>query len=812
MAAKPQPTVDLEEMYTDSSNPPDALSMPNNHIITRIEELWNQLAGVWPAIQAHPKVVAKIEELWNILKQDGQDYLAELMIDVDDMAASTSSVKNYNQSYNSGDVGGISIESTDSTLAQSNSYQDIDGLLDSDSDIDAANHVIDELQEILGEISTLPANRESDRLETNDNPLQVMATDDSNDDDEYLQALMTDDNDTNIEITSPIEDYTEQLDLADTLGTSDSTDQSIQTLLDADISSSDVSGISKPLSSDDTQDTELQQLLDSLNGVAETIDDYSTSSQTDSDSDAKQDANYGIAALNKILEHGGLDENETAAEPHSDSTPQQQGGDSTSVYQQTDDLVAQILNAKTSADYTNNNTKSESISQPSTAGDEPASSSIAAAVTPYSAELKPSAWQQTNLQTSAAHGQTTESIRETNGQNRQSSSSIAPLLIISAVIVVGFLLWAIFNQDDSTHQSLTSEQSFDEYDATDRYDSSENSQSLAQLISQIESRNADYSLGANSYVEETIAEQTIEPIPAVPDYGFNQPTAFATNAITPRDAETFPADIAAIESAGNTISTQQLQDISDHIRRLEATVVETIAEVRAENGTDEQASAKVVSLSGQQITDLIKASADRLELVFNSKLSQLSDRVSILESILPDLQQSMRRKGDDLETSAAVSRQQNQQRIQILKERVNKLELSLAEQKNRKISVNVIDESNKSTKVSGSKRALNAKSNRHNATIVQDEDGITIIINKPPSGTSNKSPSKQSGTTDGTAQALPKYRKIVHIVVKGDTLWDIAKRYVASPFMYPQLAKLNHINNPHLIYPGTKVRILQYLD
>ena len=51
-------------------------------------------------------------------------------------------------------------------------------------------------------------------------------------------------------------------------------------------------------------------------------------------------------------------------------------------------------------------------------------------------------------------------------------------------------------------------------------------------------------------------------------------------------------------------------------------------------------------------------------------------------------------------------------------------------------------------------------------------------------------------------------KKIIHIVVKGDTLWHIAKRYVRNPFKYNELARLSNIKNPDLIYPGNRVIIL----
>jgi nucleoid-associated protein YgaU len=137
-----------------------------------------------------------------------------------------------------------------------------------------------------------------------------------------------------------------------------------------------------------------------------------------------------------------------------------------------------------------------------------------------------------------------------------------------------------------------------------------------------------------------------------------------------------------------------------------------------------------------------------------------------------------------------------------------------------------------------------ASANDYHARIEQDPQGLTIILDAPandpvftqaplaasndttastavaannsemqnappvhPQAPERASTAKTESAT--TPSAAPMSVEIIHIVVKGDTLWAIAKRYVNNPFRYPELARLSKIKNPDLIYPGNRVRIIK---
>jgi LysM repeat protein len=56
--------------------------------------------------------------------------------------------------------------------------------------------------------------------------------------------------------------------------------------------------------------------------------------------------------------------------------------------------------------------------------------------------------------------------------------------------------------------------------------------------------------------------------------------------------------------------------------------------------------------------------------------------------------------------------------------------------------------------------------------------------------------------------AIAKEEPIIYTVKQGDTLWDISQRFIKDPYYWPNLWSNNPaIGNPHLIYPGQKLRI-----
>jgi hypothetical protein len=49
---------------------------------------------------------------------------------------------------------------------------------------------------------------------------------------------------------------------------------------------------------------------------------------------------------------------------------------------------------------------------------------------------------------------------------------------------------------------------------------------------------------------------------------------------------------------------------------------------------------------------------------------------------------------------------------------------------------------------------------------------------------------------------------VIYVIKQGDTLWGLSERFIQDPYYWPDMWSKNRwVTNPHLIYPGEKVRV-----
>ena len=86
-----------------------------------------------------------------------------------------------------------------------------------------------------------------------------------------------------------------------------------------------------------------------------------------------------------------------------------------------------------------------------------------------------------------------------------------------------------------------------------------------------------------------------------------------------------------------------------------------------------------------------------------------------------------------------------------------------------------------------------------------------VVTGAPPPGPAGAASTAFQGSNailsdddPGTPEAVPD----IHLVRRGDTLWDLCNRYYQNPWAWPKVWSYNpQVANPHWIYPGDQLRL-----
>lgn len=103
------------------------------------------------------------------------------------------------------------------------------------------------------------------------------------------------------------------------------------------------------------------------------------------------------------------------------------------------------------------------------------------------------------------------------------------------------------------------------------------------------------------------------------------------------------------------------------------------------------------------------------------------------------------------------------------------------------------------------KKIIKEKIDYSNKEIVTNEDKSLIVKTEAVNNTKLKAGEFNTETVSIDGKV---YDKNTYIIKKGDTLWDIAKKFLKDPFLWPNIHKDNpYISNPHKIEPNYKLTI-----